>query len=136
MGPQAGADAKTSDTVLLFLVYSIAEYWSLVCSRSTWFIFSVLNDALRVVTKCFRPSPTNHLTVFSNLQPSELWQPIVTLVLAKGGTLDLCFATFFEHAANFKKFQKLAGHLDQVKIERFPLAEVSFGCHKKPKNSI
>ena len=32
---RAGAGAKTSDTTLLLLVYSTAEYWSLVCSRST-----------------------------------------------------------------------------------------------------
>ena len=58
-GFRAGAGAKTSDTVLLFLVYSTAEYWSLVCSRRAWFIFNVLNDALRVVTECL-PSPTDH----------------------------------------------------------------------------
>ena len=51
-GLGVGAGAKTSDTTLLFLVYSTAEYWSLVCSRSTCFIHCVLNDALRVVTEC------------------------------------------------------------------------------------
>ena len=44
------ADAETSDTALLFLVYSTAKYWSLICSRSAWFIYSVLNEALGVVT--------------------------------------------------------------------------------------
>ena len=39
-------------------------------SPCTWLILSVLND--RVVTGCLRPSPTNHLTVFSNVQPSGL----------------------------------------------------------------
>ena len=68
---RAGAGAQTLDTALLFLVYSTAEYWSLVCSRSTWFIFSVLNDALHVVTGCLHPSSTNHLTVFLNIQPSD-----------------------------------------------------------------
>ena len=70
---RAGAGAKTSDTALLFLVYSTAEYWSLVCSRSTCFKYSVLNDALLVVTECLGISPTDHLPVFSNLQPSELY---------------------------------------------------------------
>ena len=38
-GPRAGAGAQTSDT-LLFLVYSIAQCWNLICSGSarTWFI--------------------------------------------------------------------------------------------------
>ena len=36
-GLRAGAGAKTSDTAFLFFVYSTAEYWSLICSRSTWF---------------------------------------------------------------------------------------------------
>ena len=63
-GLRAGAGDKTSDTALLFLVYSTAEYWSLVCSRSTWLTFSVLNDALRVVIECLHLSPTDHLTVF------------------------------------------------------------------------
>ena len=36
----------------LVFSYSTAEYWSRICCRSrpTWFIYSVLNDALRVVT--------------------------------------------------------------------------------------
>ena len=33
---------------------------------------NVLNDALRAVTQCLRPFPTHHLTVFPNIQPSEL----------------------------------------------------------------
>ena len=36
----------------LIFSYSTAEYWSRICCRSTWFIYTsmVLNDALRVVT--------------------------------------------------------------------------------------
>ena len=66
--------AITSDSAFLFIVYSTAEYWNLICSGSarTWFLYSVLNEALRVVTECLSPSPTDHLTVFSNNQPSEL----------------------------------------------------------------
>ena len=75
-GLRVDAGAKTSDTALLFLVYSTAEFWNLVCFRSTrtWFIYSFLNDVLRVVTGCFRPSPTYHLPVFSNTQPPEFLQ--------------------------------------------------------------
>ena len=54
-GLRAGAGDKTSDTALLFLVYSTAEYWSLVYSRSTWFIYSVLNKTLRVITDASVP---------------------------------------------------------------------------------
>ena len=68
-GRREGADAKISNTALLFLVYSTAEYWSLVYSRSTWFIFSVLNEALGVVTGCLRSSPTDHLKGFLNIHP-------------------------------------------------------------------
>ena len=49
------ADTETSDTAFLFLVYSTTEYWSLICSRSTWFIYNVLNEALRVVTDASVP---------------------------------------------------------------------------------
>ena len=63
-GVRAGAGAKTSDTALLFLVYSTAEYYSCVCSRNTWSILSVLNDSLPLLTGCLRPSPTDHLKQF------------------------------------------------------------------------
>ena len=41
----------------LIFSYSIAEYWKRFCGRSTWFIrlYSVLNDALRVVTDASIP---------------------------------------------------------------------------------
>ena len=35
--------------------YSTAEYWSRICFRSTWFVYMVLNDALRVVTDASIP---------------------------------------------------------------------------------
>ena len=54
------ADAETLDTAFLFLVYSTTEYWSLVCSRSAWFIYSVLNEGLRVVTDA--PVPLQRTT--------------------------------------------------------------------------
>ena len=96
--------------------YSIAEYWSLVCfcSARTWFIYSVLNNALCVVTECLRPSSTDHLPVFSVIQPSELRQQEGVLFLARDSTLDmLCY--FFKPVAYFVRFQKFAEHLDQVK---------------------
>ena len=46
---------KTLDTALLIFGYSTAEYWSRICCRSTWFIYSVLNEVLRVVTDASIP---------------------------------------------------------------------------------
>ena len=82
------------------------------------------------------PSPVNHLSVFSNIQPSELWQLGATLVSAKGGTLDLCSATFSNLRQNQKilKIGKTPGPGEELNFERFSLPEISFACHKKSKN--
>ena len=54
-----GAGAKTLRLATLSLVYSTAEYCTPVwcCSAHTRLIDSVLNDALRIVTGCLRPTP-------------------------------------------------------------------------------
>ena len=49
---------------------------------------SVLNDALRIVTGCLRPTPTDHLPVLSGIQPAELCRMGVILSLAHRGSLD------------------------------------------------
>ena len=49
---------------------------------------SVLNDTLRIVTGCLRPTPTDHLPVLSGIQPAELRRPGATLSLAYRGSLD------------------------------------------------
>ena len=74
----------------LSLVYSTAEYWASVWCRSahTRLIDSVLNDALRIVTGCLRPTPTDHLPVLSDIQPAELRPMGATLSLAYRGSLD------------------------------------------------
>ena len=51
-------------------------------------IDSVLNDALRMVTGCLHPTPTDHLPVFSGIQPAELCQMGATLSSAYRGSLD------------------------------------------------
>ena len=58
-----GAGAKTLRIATLSLVYSKTEYCAPVWFHSTHtrLIDSVLNDALRIVTGCLRPTPTNHL---------------------------------------------------------------------------
>ena len=77
-----GAGAKTLRTATLSLVYSTTEYCASVWCRS------VLNDALRIVTGCLRPTPTDHLPVLSGIQPAELRRLGATLSLAHRGSLD------------------------------------------------
>ena len=91
MGSGWGAGAKTLSMATLSLVHSTAEYCALVWCRSahTRLIDSVLNDALRIVTGCLRPTPTDHLPVLSSIQPAELRRMGATLSLAYRGSLDL-----------------------------------------------
>ena len=49
---------------------------------------SVLNDTLRIVTGCLRPTPTDHLPILSDIQPAELCRLGATLPLAYHGSLD------------------------------------------------
>ena len=90
VGSGWGAGAKTLRIATLSLVYSTAEYCAPVWCRSahTRLIDSVLNDAMRIVTKCLRPTPTDHLPVFSGIQPVELGRMPVTLSLAYRGSLN------------------------------------------------
>ena len=69
-----GADARTLRTATLSLVYSTAEYCALVWCRSAHnrLIDSVLNDALRIVTGCLRPTLTDYLLILAGIQPAEL----------------------------------------------------------------
>ena len=90
VGSGWGAGAKTLRIATLSLVYSTAEYCAPVWCRSahTRLINSVLNDALRIVTGCLRPTPTDHLPVLSGIQPAELRRLGTTLSLAYRGSLD------------------------------------------------
>ena len=85
-----GAGAKTLRTAALSLVYSTAEYcapvWCL--SAHTRLIDSVLNDALRIVTGCLRPTLTDYLPVLAGIQSAELRRLGATLSLAYRGSLD------------------------------------------------
>ena len=85
-----GASAKTLRIATLSLVYSTAENCAPVWCRSahTRLIDSVLNDALRVVTGCLRPTPTDQLPILSGIQPPELRRMGATLSLAHRGSLD------------------------------------------------
>ena len=90
VGSGWGAGAKTLRIATLSLVYSTAEYRAPVWCRSAYtrLIDSVLNDALRIVTECLRPIPTDHLPVLSGIQPAELGRMGATLSLAHRGSLD------------------------------------------------
>ena len=90
VGSGWGAGAKTLRIATLSLDYSTAEYCAPVWCRSahTRLIDSVLNDALRIVTGCLRPTPTDHLPVLSGIQPGELRRLGATLSLAYRGSLD------------------------------------------------
>ena len=90
VGSGWGAGAKTLRIATLSLVYSTAEYCAPVWCRSahTRLIDSVLNGALRIVTGCLRPTPTDHLPVLSGIQPAELRRIGATLSLAHHGSLD------------------------------------------------
>ena len=81
VGSGWGAGAKTLCTATLSLVYSTAEYCAPVWCRSahTRLIDSVLNDALRIVTGCLCPTPTDHLPILSGIQPAELCRMGATL---------------------------------------------------------
>ena len=74
----------------LFLIYSTAKYCAAVWCRSahTHLIDSALNNALRIVTECLRPTPTKHLPILSGIQPAELRQLGARLSLACRGSLD------------------------------------------------
>ena len=90
VGSRWGAGAKTLRIATLSLVYSTAEYCAPVWCRSAHIrlIDSVLNDALRMVTGCLRPTPTDYLPVLSGIQPAELRRMGATLSLTYRGSLD------------------------------------------------
>ena len=90
VGSGWGAGAKKLHIAALSLVYSTAEYYAPVWCRSTHtrLIDSVLNDALGIVIGCLRPTPTDHLSILSGIQPTALCRVGATLSLAYCGSLD------------------------------------------------
>ena len=89
-GSKWGADAKTLRTAALSLNYSTGEYCAPAWCRSahTRLIDNVLNDGLRIVTRCLRPTPTDNLPVLPGIQPAELHRQGATLSLAKCSSLE------------------------------------------------
>ena len=75
---------------ILSLIYSTAEYCAPVWRRSTptRLIDSILNDALRIVTGCWRPTPTENLPVPAGIQSAELRRLGATLFLTNRAIHD------------------------------------------------
>ena len=84
-GSTWGAGATTLRTATLALVHSAAEYCAPVWCRSahTRLINKPINDALRIVTGCLRPTPTDNLFVLAGILPTELRRKRATLSLAR-----------------------------------------------------
>jgi len=80
-----GAGATTLRLAALALVHSTAEYCAPVWCRSahTRLIDPGINDALRIVTGCLRPSPADNLPILAGIQPAELRRNEATLSLAR-----------------------------------------------------
>ena len=79
-----GADALVQRSATLALVHSTAEYCALVWCRTahTRLIDLVINNAMRIVTGCLLPTPTDYLTVLAGIPPAELHRRQATLTLA------------------------------------------------------
>jgi len=79
------AGATTPRIATLALVHSTAEYCPPVWCRSahTRLIDPAINDALRIVTGCLRPTPADNLPILAGIQPAELRRNGGTLSLAR-----------------------------------------------------
>jgi len=79
-----GAAVTTLRIGTLALVHSTAEYCSPAWCHSphTRLIDPAINDALRIVTGCLRPTPADNLPILARIQPAELRRSGATLFLA------------------------------------------------------
>jgi len=69
-----GPVATTLRSATLALVHSTVEYCAPVWCRSahTCLTDSVINDTLRTVTGCLRPTPADNLATIAGIQPAEI----------------------------------------------------------------
>jgi len=69
-----GAGATTLRTATLAMVRSTAEHCAPVWRHSahTRLIDPTINDALRIVTRCLRPTPADNLPILAGIQYAEL----------------------------------------------------------------
>jgi len=82
---EALAGATTLRIATLALVHSTAEYCAPVWCRSahTRLTDPAINDALRIVTGCLRPTPADNLSILAGIQPAELRRNGTTQSLAR-----------------------------------------------------
>ena len=84
-GSSWGADATIFRTATLALVHFTTECCAFVwcCSAHTRLIDKFINDVLRIVTGCLRPTPTDNLFILAGIQPTELCRQKAELFLAR-----------------------------------------------------
>ena len=84
VGSGWGAGARTLRTAALGLVYPTSEYCAPVWCRSahTHLIDTPINEALRIVTGCLRPTPVDNLPILAGIQPAGLRRKGATARLA------------------------------------------------------
>ena len=80
-----GAGATTLRTAAFALFHSTAEYCAPVWRSSAHIrlIDPAINDALRIVAGCLRPTPADNLPILADIQPVELRLNGATLSLAR-----------------------------------------------------
>ena len=84
-GTTWGASAKVLRISTQALVFSAAEYCAPAWSRSphTKKVDVAINNALRIITGCLKPTPVSHLPVLSGIAPASLRREAATLALAR-----------------------------------------------------
>ena len=90
VGSGWGAGARTLRTAALALVYSTAEYCAPVWARSAHSkqLDVPINEALRVITGCLRPTPVELLPILAGIQPAELRRQGAVATLAGRANMD------------------------------------------------
>jgi len=78
-------EEQRCESAALAVVHSSAGYCAPVCCRSghTRLADPVINDALRIVTRCLCPTPADNLPVRARIQPSEIRRKGAALSLAR-----------------------------------------------------
>ena len=89
-GTSWGTRTPTLRTTALALVYSAAEYAAPAWCRSshTKKLDTTLNDTLRIITGCLRPTPTEMLPVLSGIAPATIRREHHTYKLVNKASLD------------------------------------------------
>ena len=90
-GSSWGAYTSTLRTGALALVYSAAEYAAPAWCRSTHVkkkLDVTLNDTMRIVNGCLRPTPVKYLPVLSGIAPPALRREHHTATLVEKALLD------------------------------------------------